>query len=42
MALSNLGVAPKVGVEGVAPEVDEIAPLCTTLWTPLDPLVKKI
>ena len=31
-ALSNLGVAPKVGV---APEVDEIAPLCTPLCTPL-------
>ena len=28
-ALSNLGVAPKVGEAGVAVEVDEIAPLCT-------------
>ena len=29
VALSNLGVAPKVGEAGVAVEVDEIAPLCT-------------
>ena len=28
-ALSNLGVAPKVGEAGVAVEVDEIAQLCT-------------
>ena len=27
VALSNLGVAPKVGEAGVAVEVDEIAPL---------------
>ena len=32
VALSNLGVAPKVGV---APEVGEKAPLCTPLCTPL-------
>ena len=35
VALSNLGVAPKVGVAGVAPEVGEKAPLCTPLCTPL-------
>ena len=34
-ALSNLGVAPKVGEAGVALEVDEIAQLCTPLVTPL-------
>ena len=34
-ALSNLGVAPKVGEAGVALEVDEITPLCTSLCTPL-------
>ena len=33
VALSNLGVAPKVGVAGVAPEVGEKAPLCTPLCT---------
>ena len=31
--LRNLGVAPKVGVAGVAPEVGEKAPLCTPLCT---------
>ena len=35
VALRNLGVAPKVGVAGVAPEVGEKAPLCTPLCTPL-------
>ena len=38
VALSNLGVAPKVGVAGVAPEVGEKAPLCTPLCTPLGTL----
>ena len=33
VALRNLGVAPKVGVAGVAPEVGEKAPLCTPLCT---------
>ena len=31
----SFGVAPKVGVAGVAPEVGEKAPLCTPLCTPL-------
>ena len=35
VALSNLGVAPKVGVAGVALEVGEKAPLCTPLCMPL-------
>ena len=33
VALRNLGVAPNVGVAGVAPEVGEKAPLCTPLCT---------
>ena len=35
VALSNLGVALKVGLTGVAPEVGEKASLCTPLCTPL-------
>ena len=42
VALSNLGVAPKVGVAGVAPEVGEKAPLCTPLCTPLCEIEMKI
>ena len=38
-ALSNLGVAPKVGEAGGALEVDELAPLCTPLCTPLHQII---